>query len=282
MASLLLGTPNRIDGATLAGGSWRAALPLANVADGQFAKVARSTDATLASTQFDADLGTARALRVVALSNHNLGRYSTWRVTLGSAAGASDLFDSGWLSVWRMTLDTELLRWESPAWWVGVASDEYIGAPFPALYALPDWYSARHVRIEINDTANASGYVQIGRAHVCNAIQPAVNASYGLSDGWTDLSTNTRAESGARWFTARRRVRTVRFQLDQASLAEGDVMHELMRSAGTVGEVVYVPDPGDLAASQRYGFAGRLSQLSGLDYPRSARRALSFAIEEII
>jgi len=282
MSNLLLGVPNRVDGATLTGGAWRAGLPLANLADGQFAKVARSTDAALASTLFDSDLGAARALRIVALSNHNLGRYATWRVTLGSAPGGADLHDSGWMPVWRMTLDNELLRWESPAWWVGTASDEFIGAPFPAVYALPDWHSARYVRVELNDTTNAAGYVQIGRAHICNAIQPLVNATYGLADGWTDLSTSTRAESGARWFAARRRIRTVRFNLERTTLGEGDVLYELLRSAGTVGEVFYVPDPAEMAASQRYGFAARLSQLSALSYPRPASRAIPFSLEEII
>jgi hypothetical protein len=281
--NILLCSPNRADAtAVLSNGSWRAALPLANVTDAQFTKVARSTDATLASTKFDIDMTTARALRLIALSNHNLSQSATWRVTLGTTAGGADVYDSGWGQVWRMTFDNEMLRWESPSWWLGTASNEFVGHPFPAVLALSDWYTARYGRVEINDTTNTAGYVQIGRAHFCNGFEPAVNAAYGLKDGWSDLSTSSRAESGALWFNARRRIRTVQMMLDSLSQSEGDTLYELMRSAGTVGEVFYVPQPSDPGACQRYGFAGRLAELSPLDFPRPIRRALPVRLEEII
>lgn len=280
--NILLCVPNRIDSATLSGGSWRAALPLANLADAQFTEVARSTDATTGSTKFDVDMASARAIRLVALSNHNLSQSATWRVTLGTTAGGTDVYDSGWVNVWRLTFDNELLRWESPSWWTGTSPDEYTGHPWPAVLALADWYTARYGRVEISDTGNSAGYVQIGRAHFCNAFEPAVNAVYGLKDGWSDLSTATRAESGAQWFTARRRFRTVQFMLDSLSESEGATLYELMRSAGTVGEVFYAPMHTDLAACQRYGFAGRLAELSALDFPRPIRRALPVRLEEIV
>lgn len=281
--NIILGTPNRIGpGATLSGGLWLAGLPLANLADPQFTKVARSTDATLTSTKFDVDFGTTRALRIIALSNHNLSQGATWRVTLGTSAGGAQVYDSGWVQVWRMTFDNELLQWESPSWWTGTASNEFVGHPFPAVIALTDWLSARYGRVEINDTANAAGYVQIGRAHFCNGFEPVVNAEYGLKDGWRDLSTMSSAESGANWFTARRRIRTVQAVLPSLSQAEGDTLYELMRSAGTVGEVFYVPRPADPGMCQRYGFAGRLVELSALDYPYYNRRGLPIRLEEIV
>lgn len=280
--NILLGWRDRIAGATLSAGSWRAALPLSNVATTQYPQVARSTNAALASTKFQADFGAARVLRVVALCNHNLSQASVWRVSLGTTAGGSDVYAGTWMPVWRMSWDNELLQWESPSWWAGTGPDEYTGHPYPALCVLPDWYSARYLTVELDDTSNPDGYVQIGRALACNAFQPACNAAYGIRDGWTDLSTSSRADSGALWVAARRRLRTVQFQLDQLSQAEGDTLHEMMRSAGTIGEVLYVPLPSDPGVAQRYGFAGTLAELSMLDYPSWATRALPVRLQEIV
>ena len=42
--------------------------------------------------------------------------------------------------------------------------DDHIRHPYIAPMLLPTWYSARYVRwIEIDDTTNPDGYIQIGR-----------------------------------------------------------------------------------------------------------------------
>lgn len=80
MGKFLIGYPNRSDDGTLSGGSWEASLPLTNLQDRRLAKIARSTDATEANTQFENDLGELRWIRTVALANHNLGPSATIRV----------------------------------------------------------------------------------------------------------------------------------------------------------------------------------------------------------
>ena len=48
-------------------------------------------------------------------------------------------------------------------WWTGTAGDEYYRSPYPALLAMPDFTTARYITVEIDDTTNPDGYVQIGR-----------------------------------------------------------------------------------------------------------------------
>ncbi len=69
-------------------GSWLAALPLTNLQARELAKVARSSDAALASTRFDIDLGVARACRLVALPKHTISSVGKVRIR-----AAYDLFD---------------------------------------------------------------------------------------------------------------------------------------------------------------------------------------------
>lgn len=280
MGNVFLGWPNRIDQATFpAFGSW--ALPLANLQSRKLTKVARSTDATNASTKFRIDHGAPRAQRGFALVNHNLSSAGRWRIRIGTTPGGTDVYDGGWVNVWQMVLINEALRWGDPSWWAGTGGNEYLGYPYQAIQCLDTWYTGRYTDIEIDDTANADGYVQIGRAFVGSGFMPLVNASYGLRDRIIDLSTKQRLESGATVKRKRRRIRGVRLALEGLSQAEADNLHEMQLQLGTVDEVLYVPDWEDAGHSQRYGYVGEMEEMGELDYPFDRRRALPLSIEEI-
>lgn len=278
--NIIIGYPNRADAAAFSAGSWESTLPVTNIASRELWKVARSADADLTSTKFRVDLVANKQLHVFSLCNHNLSASATWRVTLGTTAGGSDVYDSGWKAVWLMTFDS-VVEWGSAVWWSVPGGDEYLRSPFNAVIIANDTFAARHITVEINDTANADGYVQIGRLFAGGAIQPAYNAQYGLQDSWRDLSTFDTAESGVFWATERRRMRSVSFVLPWLSPGESAYFHELQRQVGTIGEVLYIPYPSDMGESQRYGFLGRLSELSPIDYPYYRARSLPLKIEEL-
>lgn len=280
MQNIILSYPNRADAATITGGSWSGALPVTNLANREVWKVARSTNALLASTKFNVDIGAAKSLRCFALANHNMSASATWRVTLGSTTGGDDIYDSGWISIWRMAFN-DIVEWESITWWTGVAGDEYLRSPYAAMHAAPDIYTARYLTIEVNDAANVDGYVQIGRLFAGGALQPTYNPVYGLQDGMTDLSTTDAAESGARWSTERRRIRNTSFVLGWVTPTEASYMQEMQRSLGTIGEVLYIPYPADMGESQRWGYIGRMSELSPIEYPYYRTRSLPIKLEEI-
>ena len=115
MGRPIFGYPNHADVATLSGGSWEASLPLANLQHRLLSRVARSTDAALASTQFDADLGsTGRAVRIAALpckDGGRLTRAARWRVrasTLSDFGASRNLVDPD-LSAWAKRAGTTVL-----------------------------------------------------------------------------------------------------------------------------------------------------------------------------
>jgi hypothetical protein len=275
MANIGLFFPNRCTpSVTVSGGSWLAALPAANVCDPMLAKVARSTDDATASTKIRLDLGAARTLRAFAIVNHNLSAAATWRVLLGTTSGASDVY-AGTLAPWLAA------GFEAGLVAAGMEDGEYLRDGTPAIIVLPAFYSARHITIEIEDTANPDGYVQIGRLFAGGGMVPEVNPEYGgMQDGWDDKSTKLESENGSEWATPRRRLKTVSFDLRSLSLAEGEQLHEMQRVLGTVDEVLYVPDVENAALAQRYGMLGTFSELSPLDYPYFNRRALPVRIRQ--
>lgn len=282
MGNILLGWPNRIDAATLSGGSWNASLPLANLQTSEQAVVARSTNATTGSTQFDIDLGATRSLRALALVNHNLSQAATWKVSLGTSSGGSQVYAGSFQSAWALTFSEGGIEWEANNWWGAGVGDEYTGHPFIAPFILSASYDARYVRVEISDATNAAGYVQIGRVYVGGGFVPTYNAAYGLQDSWVDLSSIESADNGALFATPRRRQRRTRFELGYLSLDEGAILYELARRQGTVYEVLYLPDSADYQAAQRYGYLGRLRELQPLEYPYPRARATAFEVEELL
>jgi hypothetical protein len=282
MGNLLIGWPNRIDASTLSGGTWSTSLPLNNIKSQELALVARSTAATTASTQFIADLGTTRSLRAFALVNHNLSQNATWKVSLGTTSGGAEVYAGSFQAVWALTFAEGGIEWEANNWWGAGVGDGYTGHPFIAPYLLPASYDARYVKVEIDDTTNSAGYVQIGRAFIGGGFVPTYNASYGLQDAWTDLSTAQRSDSGAVFSTKRRRARQTRFALNYTSLDEGAILYEIVRRQGTVYDVLYLPNVSDYQAAQRYGYLGLLRELSALEYPYPNARAMAFAVEEML
>lgn len=282
MGNMMLGWPNRIDDATLTGGSWNASLPLNNLKDRQITKPARSTDATLTNTLFNIDLGQSRSIRCFALVNHNLSATAKWKIKIGTTSGGAELYDSGWLNVWRLTFDSDMLEWEDPAWWEGISDTDYIGSPFAAIHIASQFYTARYFRIEIDDTTNAAGYVQAGRVFIGGGFVPSLNVLVdGFADAWEDLSQVQSSDSGSEWFNNKRRHRTVRGTIVHTT-SEFSTIYEMQRRLGTTGEVLYVQDINDAIMQQRTGFLGRMRQLSPIEFPWPTHKKFPFEIKEII
>jgi hypothetical protein len=95
-----------------------------------------------------------------------------------------------------------------------------------------------------------------------------------------DLSESVQAKYGKKFPIKRPRFRYVEFELSHLTAAEATQVHELDDLLGLTDEVLYVPDPADMAYSQRYGMLGLMSELSPLDYPRYPERAKPYRIEQ--
>lgn len=258
---MLLGYGNLIESATLSGGAWTTAYPRSNVATRALAQRARtSTDATT-DTKLIVDHGSAATARVLCIAAHNLSAGATVRWARGTTSGGADVADTGAVDAWHLT--------------------PVDGGAFQVLLWQGVDTSARYDLIEIDDTTNPDGYVEIGRVFVGPAVQPTYNPIYGLQDSITDLSTASAAESGARWVAERRTLRGVSLVLEALELGTADVLHEVQRSHGSTGEVVYVPDTQVRANAQRYGFIGYASEMSALEYPYYRWRRLPLKLQEL-
>lgn len=244
----------------IAGGSWLAGAPVTNIATWPLADTARSTDLSTSSTKITIDWGSAKTAQLLTFPRHNLSSTATIRWKRGTTAGASDVADSGTLSVWLFT--PRVFR----------------GDVYEVIVLQSADTSARYETIEIVDASNPDGYVDIGRAFIGSLFVPAVWQSYGARDGHEDISVIKQSKGGADWRDRQRRRRTTSFVLDMLTLAEGAMLHEMEQEEGLTEEVVYLPYIDDSAEMQRYAFTGLLKELSGIEYPYANARRRAFSM----
>jgi hypothetical protein len=118
MSNVVFGYPDllfpdaRVTTPALTGGAWSSALPLSNLFKLDFASVARSANTLEASTQFWADLGLQRGVRIVAIPKSNASRIAKIRVRGCSILGTMEISPSYALDLTTVTsFGPELLRW---------------------------------------------------------------------------------------------------------------------------------------------------------------------------
>lgn len=286
VATITLAWNNRTDAGTVSGGSWLTTLPLVNLQNRQVQRVARSSNATNASTQFTIDLGQARAIGVVALVVHNISVLGRVRITASDTSGfVTTYYNSGWIDVWPAgMIPQSLLEWEEDNFWLGTLSaNARAGYQSPFIHLLPSSQSLRYWKVEVDDTTNADGYVQIGRLFMAATWVPTVNYSYGAGLGYEDPTPVDTSLSGAEFFDVRSRFRLFNFELQYIGNAEVYAQAlELQRLAGTSGEVLVVPDSADAANQPARAFVGRLARLAPITQPQPTAFTCAFQIKELL
>lgn len=288
MANISFGYQNRTDEGTLSGGSWMVSLPLSNLQDRVIAHVARSADAQIASTQFDLDLGqSGRFIGAIALLGHNLTVLAKIRLrgadTQANLA-AGPLYDSGWVDVWPDgVIPLADLEWEEDNFWLGTLTAEQRAAyntPFVHTFTrtIQRWW-----RVEIDDTTNSAGYVQVGRLFLSDLWSPATNMSYGTELSVEDRSETDTALGGVEYFTEQARYRVTRLSLDWLSAEEAySRMLEIQRVLGVTGELLVIPDSDDTANTIRRTLIGRLLRISPINHAMIGIYRTTLEIRELL
>lgn len=164
-----------------------------------------------------------------------------WFAALGGLVA-----DSGWVNLWSSRA-TQVEGWRGGRNWFH---------DFGATQA------ARYVRIEIDDEANADGYIDISRVIIGDAFEPARTFAMGHSLGVEDGSNISEALSGQDWVEDgfRKRTQGVRFEFARRTEAH-DFLDFFQLRKGLGGEVCLLW--GSQTDFYQYeGLYGRLSSLA--------------------
>jgi hypothetical protein len=283
MQRIALSIDNRSDAGTLSGGAWLGPAPLANLQKPLLSQVARSVDATAASTRLDLDLlNTSTVVRLVALARHNCSIDATYRVTAGTASGAGDIYDSGTLPVWPALYASLDLPWEAPNFWDGRPTAEEIkGYPISLIHDCAANVLARYWRLQITDTANAAGYIELARLWMGPLWQPVRNFAYGASLVWESRSIEQRSLGGVVYGEPRRPARVYRFTLPRMTATEAyGVALDLQLRQGTLGELWVIPNLDDRQRLFRRSFLARMRGFDPITQGLGSMHTTTYEMEE--
>jgi len=276
---------NVADAATLSAGSWLAAAPLTNLQQEFLSLRARSTNDDAASTQLRIDLGSVTSLvRLVAFARHNLTTAATYRVTAGTTAGGTDVYDSGTDEAWPAVFSSLELAWEDPNFWTGQISEADASTyPISLIHDCGSNISARYWTIYFTDTANPSNYVELSRLWMGLFWSPQRNYSFGAQFGWEARDVNERSLGGV-LFSERRdpaRVLRLTFKGLTATEAYGAIL-DAQRRLGTAGQLWVLPAPGDLARQHKRSFMARFRDVDQITQTFANLFEHAMSMEEIL
>ncbi|MBT0666428.1 hypothetical protein KI809_19135 [Geobacter pelophilus] len=267
--------PNRLDDSlsystTLSGGSWSATLPLTNLKSPLLSKKARSTNALAASTQFNTDMGTPRAIRALALLRHNLSSAATVRFRGYSDSGYTSLvWDSTALSVW-------------PEGYPAVENKKRYQEDFYVI--LTAAATARYWKTEIVDTANSAGYIEIGRAFYAPAFEPGLNMSYGASISLETDTTSERSKGGVDYYDRSEPRRVIQFTLpvNSQDQAFSDIF-DMQWDRGIDQPLLFVFEPTDTGVLlKKRSWLATLRRLSAIEFPYVNNHSVAFELMETL
>lgn len=267
MAKIIIAGSQISDAGTLEDSSTVAAnYPLANLLLLQPGRKARFS--TPAAVYVVLDLGSAQAITFAALVNHNGSATGTWRVrgaTSEANLTAAPGYDSGGSdSLYPVTGKPDADVQHS---FLSFAAQTY------------RWW-----RIDIDDTSNADGYVDLGRIILANAWAPEVNFAFGAGIGWLDPSNIDQGVGGHLYPNERPKHRVMTLPLNFQT--ESDMLgglYELQRKVGASRDVFVVLDKEDTTHLHRRMLQGLLlGTTAPLSLDTFQRYSTSLRIEELL
>jgi hypothetical protein len=284
MSNFTLLFDSQADDATLTTGSWTTVRPLDNLKDYRLSKKARSSNLLVASTKFRFALASSAYIQAVGLMATNLSPTATWKlVVYDDATFTTWNYDSGPLSHCAagsmpnsqiptgapnagtgQPTHAELLRFQNNAVHMLGSNSRY----------------GQYCGIEITDTSNTHGYVEVGRLFVGQAFTPTKNTGYGEVElALATRSDFMRARDGTPYFTTQRPDFSIPFGLSWLTKDEAMRALDIQRIADITGEVGVVWDSADVEYWWRRQVFGNLKNLDPIKHPRYATYAAAFQVE---
>lgn len=273
MSNALISYPDHTITGSLSGGSWLSTLPLSNLQSRLLSKKARSSNALAASTIVQVDLGaTARAVRCVGVLSHNISYAGTIRARGYSDSGYTSLVtgaDTGTVNVWPQS---------------GFTATDATQYPNNLIYAFTSSKTARYWKIEITDTANAAGYVEMGRVWIGEGnFEPATGFSYGASLGYEARDVIEESLGGVRWGEKRTPRRSWSIAFDALTEAEKQKALIMQKVLTTTDEMLFIANSQATAQNMLLeAFPATAQQLSPLVYPYYDNNQLPMQLLEVV
>lgn len=254
MSNIIMATPLS-DIATMTGTTALGENPVSNLQKRELSSVYRSS----LVCQIDIDMGSATAIDFIGLIGHN--GQGTVTVKAGTTSAVTN-YTSGSLNLITGTN----YGYDRNCFALKITTQTY-----------------RYWRLEIVDTGNPDGFFQAGRLYLSKVFQPAINASYGLQEGYFDRSRNQRTIAGGVSSVNRVPLRTCQWSLDFVTETEMyGTLRDIDLTRGMSKDVLIIPDIEDTSYFQKRYVYGIMDELNPIVIAYHGIYQKSYKITEII
>lgn len=182
--------------------------------------------------------------------------------------------------------------WESAALWnygtapLGANTYAYGGGKYARIW-IPESNkntAVSSITINISDSANSSGYIEISRLVIGPYWSPSLNTEYGLSASIKDLSTHERTQSGDLYTTIGPRYSTLEFSLNWMQPQDRKEFLRIIKGGG-ISRPLFVSlfpnNTDDWEKEGHHQIYGKLSDISAITHTYYDFYASSVQLEEI-
>jgi len=287
---VLISHKNRGDLATLSGGDWLDALPLAYLQDPRLHYCARSDGLAATATRFLVDLGANPdsldyTIRAFALLKHAMSRTATVRVSAWSNATQTGepVYDSGILPAWPAMFSQDQVPAGTWAAYQGKPTPEDMSWLWPHWYLFPPSVTARYWWVEIADAANPLGYVDIGRLWLGPAWEPSPKLALGATLTPGHSAKIEDSIGGVQYAGTGYKRRKFSASLDKVLKSEAYQRGlYLAQEMGVSEPVLFSLDPAATLTLFADTSLVRMSSVPGQEHAYSTRNRMSFELEEVL
>lgn len=166
---------------------------------------------------------------------------------------------------------------------VGVNYFAYGGGRYARMFLSSTINNCRKLTIDIQDTDNPQGYIEISRLIVGKSWSPTFNTGFGLPVGLEDTSIQDRAQSGDLVTSRGPQFKKLSLDLTWMNSSDKSYISDIGKLNGKSIPIFVSVFPNDSDSDKEYQYQiyGKLTQVPGLSHPMHTIYSTQLTIEEV-
>jgi len=256
-SSAAFGYPSRSDSFSLSGGSWSTIYPRSNLRELPLSRIARTVDALAASSIIRGTAATNQSVGILMLAKNNLTTGATIRLRLYS--------DASWTTQIYDSAATAWFGGNCRVWWGAGVN-----------------YTCRSFQIDITDTSNPFGYIDIGYLEVATSAQPLYSFQYGADIGFRSRTQKIEVLGGAAYFDRRDKPRTFSGSFIAIDPDALNIFSTMQITYDIDIPFIWLPHPTDTSKWSTTTFLARFFDLDAQRYAKYGIKEVTVKLEEVL
>jgi hypothetical protein len=195
-----------------------------------------------------------------------------------AVTGTTQVFNTGAITAapYQSVAEAGTLSVNSNSYAYGAGTYGRVWIPIPA--------TCTSLLIEIVDTGNSDGYIEVSRLVIGPYWSPKFNTSFGLSTSFKDLSTNSRTESGDLITNRNVRYRSMNFDMQYLTPDDRTSFTKILKGIGVAKGLfisLFPNNSDDFNKEHSHQIYGKLSQIADINHPLFGVYSTTVDIEEV-